>query len=27
VFYRENSLEPPEWMLANAEATAQEQVR
>ena len=27
VFYRENGLEPPEWMLANAEATAQEQVR
>jgi nucleoside-diphosphate-sugar epimerase len=26
-FYRENGLEPPEWMLANAAATAQEQVR
>lgn len=26
-FYRENGLEPPEWMLANAEATAQEQAR
>jgi nucleoside-diphosphate-sugar epimerase len=26
-FYRENGLEPPEWMLANADATAQEQVR
>ena len=26
-FYRENGLEPPEWMLANAEAARQEQVR
>jgi len=24
-FYQENALEPPEWMLANAAATAQEQ--
>ena len=27
VFYRENGIEPPEWMLANAEAAKQEQVR
>lgn len=26
-FYRENGLDPPEWMLANAEAARQEQVR
>ena len=26
-FYKENGLTPPEWMLANAEATAQEQLR
>ena len=26
-FYRENALEPPEWMLANAEAIAQEQAQ
>ena len=26
-FYRENGLDPTEWMVANAEATAQEQVR
>ena len=26
-FYKENDLEPPEWMLANAKATALEQVR
>ena len=26
-FYKENGLEPPEWMLANAEATAREQVQ